>query len=216
MNDLTQLVQGTPEWRAARCGSLGASDIWKIAAKTKTGWATSRDDIKAELGCEILTGEHDENSYQNSAMLDGIAREPIARNEYAFQRNVDVVQVGIVKHPRINGTHASPDGLVGENGLVEIKCPKKSTHWKSLGGGKAEKKYRLQCIWQMACTGREWVDLVSFHPGFPEEMKLHLVERIERNEKEISETEELVKEFLAELNEELEKRRQLYMMAEAA
>jgi putative phage-type endonuclease len=206
---LAALDQDSDEWRLARCGSLGASDVHKVVAKIKNGWASSRDDIKADLGCEIMTGEPAE-TYQSQEMLIGKQREPIARAAYAYEHN-EVQRVGMIIHPRIKGTHASPDGfIIGTDGGLEIKCPKKSTHWATLGGAPVDKRYRLQCQWQMACSGKQWVHLVSFHPAFPVEMQLHCT-RIERDDKLIAELEQQVEEFLHELAQEIAARRSRYM-----
>jgi hypothetical protein len=197
MNDLAQLVQGSDAWLQARCGSLGASQIHQALAKTKTGWGASRDNLMADLICERLTGEPVE-TYQNADMLLGQQREPLARESYCWAKGVDVELVGMVLHPRIKGTHASPDALVPPDGLVEIKCPKRSTHLATLCGAPVDGRYLLQGCWQMACTGRQWVDLASFNPDFPPEMQL-FVQRMVRDDAAISKAEEQVEEFLAEL-----------------
>jgi hypothetical protein len=197
MSDLSQLIQNTPEWLAARCGSLGASQIYQALAKTKTGWGASRDNLMADLICERLTGEPIE-TYQSEDMRIGKEREPLARESYCWAKGIDVELVGIVLHPRIKGTHASPDALVPPDGLLEIKCPKRSTHLATLCGAPPEGRYLLQGCWQMACAGRQWVDLVSFNPDFPPEMQL-FVQRMVRDDAAISKAEEQVEEFLAEL-----------------
>jgi hypothetical protein len=214
MTDLTQLVQGSAEWRQARCGSLGASDIHKALTRTKTGWGFGRADIMTALAVENLTGKPTEDGYQSSHMLIGQEREPLAREAYCWARGVDVVQVGMVVHPRIKGTHASPDGLVGVDGGIEIKCPKQSTHLATLCGASIEQKYKYQCYWTMACTERKWWDWVSFDPTFPPEMQLY-IERIERDDKAILELEALVQDFLGELAQLLAGLRNRYMQKAA-
>lgn len=212
MTDLSQLVQGTDEWRIARCGSLGASHVPRALAKTKTGWGASRTALIAELACEQLTGKPWEY-YQTLDMRNGTEREPIALANYIFQFGCTVTQVGLIPHPRIKGTHASPDGLVSDDGLVEIKCPNQGTHWENLGG--AAIANRLQPVWQMACTGRKWCDLISFHPDFPVEMQM-VVQRIARDDDEIAKVEREVEGFLLELESQLAFRRSRYMVSEAA
>ena len=98
-------------------------------------------------------------------MQRGIDTEPEARAQYAFLADVDVVEVGFVQHPTIEMAGASPDGLVGDYGLVEIKCPDTHTHIRTLDGASIDGKYVTQMMWQMACTGRNWCDWVSYDPG---------------------------------------------------
>lgn len=195
------LIQGSDDWRAARCGSLGASRVADAIAKTKTGWGASRANLMAELIAEKLTGVPAEG-YMNAAMMHGTATEPHARAAYEFRTNATVVEVGLVRHPAIAGTHASPDGLVGDDGLIEIKCPNTATHIDTVLGSGVAGKYLTQMQWQMACTGRRWCDFVSFDPRLPEQMRLH-VSRVNRNDAVIASLEKDVIAFLAELEEKL-------------
>ena len=119
-------------------------------------------------------------------------------------KDVEVVEVGSVDHPTIPMTSASPDGLVGDDGLIDIKCPNTATHIDTLLSGKIPKKYQLQMAWQMVCTGRSWCDFVSFDPRMPAEMQM-FVKRYEPTDEEKSELESAVAEFLAELEEMIEK-----------
>lgn len=208
------LIQGTPEWRQARCGSLGASRIAEALARTKTGWGASRANLMAELICERLTGIP-ADSYTNAAMQWGIDTEPMARAAYSFHSGFDVVQVGLIHHPRIAGTHASPDGLVSGDGLVEIKCPNSATHIETLLVEGVPEKYLKQAQWQMACTDRHWCDWVSFDPRMPESMRL-FIKRIARDEKMISDMEKEVLAFLRELESKVQGLRQAYEKQEAA
>lgn len=198
MMDTLELIQGTPEWWAARAGSLGASAVHEALAKTKTGWGAGRANTLATLVVERLTGEMAQG-FTNAAMQWGTLTEPLARDAYSFFHDVDVLQVGLIRHPTIIGTHASPDGLVGDVGLVEIKCPNSANHIETLLGAPIAAKYITQCQWQMACTGRAWCDLASFDPRLPEEMRLY-VERIHRDDARIAELEREVAIFLAEVD----------------
>ena len=195
------IEQRTPAWFQARCGSLGASSLHEAAAKTKTGWGASRANLMARIVAERLTGVPQE-SYVNSAMQHGIDTEPEARSAYCFYHDVDVEEVGIVFHPRIKGTHASPDGLVGESGLIEIKCPNTATHIDTLFSQAVPDKYVLQMLWQMTCTGRAWCDFVSYDPRMPEDLRM-FVRRVHRDDKRISELEVLVMTFLSEVSEKI-------------
>lgn len=196
-----ELEQGTEAWLLARCGSLGASSLGDALARTKSGWGASRANVLARLAIERITGTP-QDTYQNQAMRDGIEREPAARAAYQFERGVLVKQVGLIKHPTIAGTHASPDGLVGDDGMVEIKAPSAATHLETLLGAPIPQKYKYQCAWQMGCKGRKWVDFTSYHPDFPEPMQLHIT-RIHRDDGLISQLETEVRIFLAELDAKL-------------
>lgn len=207
------LVQGTDEWRRARAGSLGASQIHEAVARTKTGWGSSRTNLAARLVIERLTGEPME-SYVNAAMQHGIDTEPMARIAYEFYSNVKVDQVGLIIHPDIGGTHASPDGLVGEDGLVEIKAPQPAQHLATLSGGSIPEKYVIQMQWQMRCCNRHWCDFISFSPVFPESMRL-FVKRVDRDDDRIAELEGEVKEFLSEVSAKVEALRSKYEPVEA-
>lgn len=197
MTALEALVQGSPEWHAARVGSLGASVVHEAVARTKTGWSSSRANRMATLVIERLTGQA-QNGYVSAAMLEGIDCEPRARAAYQLETMTLVKQIGLVRHPAIQGTHASPDGLVGDTGLVEIKCPQPAAHLDVLEGGGVPGKYITQMMWQMACTGRAFCDFVSFCPAFPEHMQL-FVARFARDDAQIAQLESQVQTFLAEL-----------------
>jgi len=202
---VVNVTQGTPEWRQARVGSLGASRVYDAVARTRTGWAASRASVLSDIVCERLTGAPVE-VYITEAMRRGSALEPDARAAYVFQRDVDVELVGLVQHPRISGTHASPDGLVGSCGLVEIKCPATHAHLATLLTGTMPERYVTQCLWQLACTGRDWCDLVSYDNRLPEPLGLHVI-RIERDKHRIDEVEVMVEEFLAEVDATIERLR---------
>jgi len=206
---MLDLVQGTPEWLAARAGSLGASMIGDALARTKSGWGASRANLMSRLATERLTGKPTE-TFSNGAMQRGIELEPDARAWYSFHSGHDVVEVGIVQHPTIAYTHCSPDGLIGDTGMVELKCCGQSRHFELLNDSPPEDRYVKQCLWQLACTGRQWVDLAYFHPDFPTEMQI-VVHRIERDADAIAALETEVAAFLAEVDAMLTTTRNRYM-----
>lgn len=193
------LEQGSPEWLAARCGSLGASQVAEALARTKSGWGAGRKNASARIVAERLTGVPAE-SFTNAAMQWGNDQEPAARSDYSFVTGHEVALIGLVKHPEIAGTHASPDGLVGDDGLVEIKCPNTATHIETLLREKIDGKYVTQMQWQMACTGRRWCDFVSYDPRVIANMQL-FIKRFERDDDAIAEMEREVRAFLAEVDE---------------
>lgn len=198
MTDPRDLIQGTPEWLAARCGSLGASSLHDALARTKSGWGASRANLKARLVAERLTGIP-QDTYQNDAMRWGIEHEAEARAAYSFFRDAEVAEVGLIPHPGIAGTHASPDGLVDDDGVLELKAPNTATHIDVLLNKTFPDKYVLQCQWQLACTGRLWADLCSFDPRMPGDLQL-FVKRIPRDQPRIAALEAEVREFLSEVD----------------
>jgi putative phage-type endonuclease len=196
------LRQRSPEWYAARRGSLGASDIGDALARTKTGWSTSRTHVMNRIILERLTGKTVQG-FTTWAMREGIEREPEARLAYMFHVDVDVADAWVYPHPTIAGAHASPDGFVGDDGLVQIKCPQHSAHLDLLLGGATPPGYVMQIQWEIACTGQAWCDFVSFQPEFPAAMQL-IVRRIERDDEHIAELEKHVRAFLEETEARLQ------------
>lgn len=190
--------QRTTEWHQERLGKVTASCLHKVMAKLRDGRpGADRANYMAQLICERLTGIPTEAS-TTAAMQRGTDIEPQARAMYAFQTGNDVEETGFHGHPEIGMAGASPDGLVGEDGLLELKCPNSATHIATLRGEPIDRKYVLQMQWQMACTGRAWCDFASFDDRLPEEMALH-VQRVERDEKLIAEMEVEVRAFLSEV-----------------
>lgn len=205
------IEQGTPEWKAQRLGKVTASRVADVAAKTKTGYSTSRANYAAELVCERLTGAAAER-YTNAAMAWGTEKEPEAKAAYELMRDVDVVAAGFVDNPKIPMTGASPDGYVGDAGLIEIKCPISATHIETLLSGKIPDKYVVQMLWQMACTDRQWCDYVSYDPRLPAHLQL-FIKRVHRDEARIGELEREVESFLAEVDETITKLSKLERLA---
>jgi putative phage-type endonuclease len=209
-----EVVQGTPEWHAVRLGKVTASRVADVIARTKTGYGASRANYMAELICERLTGSAAER-FTNAAMAWGTEREPEARELYEFQTDAEVSQVGFAAHPTIAMTGASPDGLVGSDGMVEIKCPNTATHLETLEGQTVPAKYVTQMLWQMACTGRAWCDFVSFDPRLPAHMRL-FVKRVPRDDARLAEIEAEVRAFLAELDAKIARLDAIYGQRAAA
>jgi putative phage-type endonuclease len=193
--------QGSAEWLAERIGKVTASRMADLMARTKTGYGASRANYMAELVAERLTGNAAER-FQNDAMRWGNEQEASARDLYAFMRDAAVDPAGFVPHPLIADTGASPDGYVGEHGLVEIKCPNTATHIDTLLSESVADKYVKQMHWQMICTGRKWCDFVSFDPRMPASMQL-FVRRVSLSDELAAEMEDEVRKFLDELDEKV-------------
>ncbi len=168
------IEQGSEAWFAQKLGKVGASHISDIMAKTKSGPAATRKNYMMKLLCERLTGKREE-SYTNSAMQRGTDCEPHARSAYEVDKGVMVVESDFVVHPSIEMAGASPDGLVGDDGLVEIKCPNTAQHVEFLRFGQIDTGYQLQMMFQMICTGRKWCDFVSYDDRMPVELQYKCV-----------------------------------------
>lgn len=208
------MEQRTPEWFAERCGKVTASAIYKVMARLKDGKpGADRTNYHAQLVTERLTGQREEG-FTNAAMQWGTDTEPQARAAYTMETGAVAEEVAFIRHPSIEMSGASPDGLIGDVGMLEIKCPNSATHIATLTGGSIERKYLLQMQWQMACAGRSWCDFASFDPRLPDEMQLH-VQRIQRDDGLIAEMEAEVSKFLAEVDATVADLRARYM-AEAA
>lgn len=210
---MSDFEQGSADWFAIRCGKVTASRVADVIAKTKTGPSALRTNYAAQLIAERLTGTVAE-SYSNAAMAWGNEQEPEARLAYEFRTDADVEQIAFVAHPTIAMSGASPDGMIGADGLLEIKCPNTGTHIETLRGQSIPGKYQTQMLWQMACTGRKWCDFVSFDPRMPEEMRL-FVQRLDRDDTRIAELEAEVSAFLSEIDATVAELTRLYGLPEA-
>ena len=205
MNDI-DLKQGSIEWKLARAGSLGAASVHDALAKLKKGgWATSRERTMERLMAERLSGIP-QSGYTPAEALWGIEHEPEARSHYTVRHLAlgdTVREVGVVRHPRIKWAHASPDGFVGSEGLIEIKCLKTVNHIAALTTEAVPEEYVTQMQWQMACTGRRWCDYVSYDPRVAPTLQL-FVKRVPRDHDTIQKLELGVFEFLDELQSKLD------------
>jgi hypothetical protein len=170
-----------------------------LIRKTKSGPAASRKNYAAELVAEVLTGTV-ADGFKSAAMQWGTDHEPEACSHYALAMGEEPVKVGFVIHEVMDKAGASPDRLVGDDGLAEIKCPNTATHIETLLTEKIDPDYLTQMHWQMACTGRQWCDFVSYDPRLPGPMRF-FCKRVERDDKVIAELEAEVVRFLAEVDE---------------
>lgn len=207
------MEQRSADWHQHRLGRVTASRIADLMAQTKTGPGAARKNYAADLIAERLTGEA-RDGFTNAAMQWGTEIEPQARVAYEFMTDASVQEIGFIDHPTILMAGCSPDGLVGEDGMVEIKCPNTATHIDTLLTGAIEGKYLKQMQFQMASAGRLWCDFVSFDPRLPAEMQL-FVKRVERDAAVILEIEGAVIEFLAEVDATVSALRARYMQEAA-
>ena len=199
------MEQRSEEWFQARLGKVTASRVVDVLAKIKSGESASRRNYKIQLVSERLTGERQE-TYVNQAMQDGIDREQFARDRYVQQFG-EVEEVGFIQHPTLEAG-ASPDGLVGTDGIIEIKCPMGSTHTETLMTQEVPSKYVPQIQFQLLVTGRKWCDFVSYNPMFPENLQV-FVRRVFANKEYQKELEDEVKQFLNEVDDVINKLKEI-------
>jgi hypothetical protein len=194
---IIDVVQGTPEWFAAKCGVPSASNFDKLL--TSSG-QPSKQHTKYlyRLAGETITGIAEE-SYQSAAMVRGIELEAEARELYQLISGKEVKEVGFCLS---NGYGASPDGFVGKNGLVEIKCPSMAIHIGYLLSNTLPMEYFQQCQGQLLITGRKWVDFVSYYPGLKP-----LIIRVKREGKFLTALQAELEVFCSELKDLVKKLR---------
>lgn len=198
--------QGSPEWALARAQKVTASRIDAVLsrARDRKSEGATRRKYKAQIVAEILTGKPQESAFSNRAMEEGIENEPFACAAYEVRTGVMLDPVGFVIHPTIERSGASPDRLVGSDGLVQVKCPEPHTHLMYLLDGVVPSDYEPQMQWEMACTGRAWCDFVSYCPVYPSPNDL-LIVRLHRDEKRIQQLTAEVTVFLNEVDEIVER-----------
>lgn len=192
--DSTGLIQGSPEWIQARCGSVGGSSISDLLSKGKNGAeSTGYANLRAKIVCERLSGCVIE-TFKNAYMDRGNEDEGAAREVYEFVTGNTVEQVGLIRHPTIPHFHASPDGLIGEEGMLELKRKIPALHIAYLLKNEVPAEYKKQMTAQMACSGRKFVDFASYCPELSENLQLFVV-RFFRDEAAIMGMEQAVIEF---------------------
>ena len=196
------IEQGTDEWKALRLGKVTASRVSDVSVKTKTGYGAGRKNYMAELVVERLTNQPTD-FFMSKDMAWGTEQEKFALAEYEMKYSILVDKIDFVNHPTIPMSGASPDGLVGSDGLIEIKCKKTGNHIEDLLGASIDKSHLDQMMWQMACTGRQWVDYVCYDPRIPEGLQMH-IKRVKRDDVYIKGMESEVIKFLKELDEQIE------------
>ena len=194
-----EIKQGTEEWHQIRLGKVTASRVSDVMSKIKSGESAGSKNYKMDLVVERLTNTPT-SSFTNAAMAWGTETEPLARMAYEVHSGNFVETVAFIQHPSIEWFGCSPDGLIGSEGNLEIKCPNTSTHIDYLLAGVTPAKYVPQMQTQMACTGRLWTDFVSYDPRLPPELQLFVV-RLDRDEAYIQQIEDEVKQFLDEVEQ---------------
>lgn len=193
--------QRTPAWTAARIGKLTGSAVSEAFARRKDGKeAAGRKNTRLRLALERITGKPQENGYESRAMQRGAELEAMAIAAYEAETGIFVESVGLIEHDEL-AAGVSPDGLTREGG-TEIKCPEISAHYDYLRGG-LPNEYFLQCVHGLWITGRAWWDFVSFHPDFPEPLRLKRT-RIYAKDVDLTAHELNVRTFLSEVDKEVD------------
>lgn len=199
---LIEVQQGSAEWLTMRCGAVTASRMADVLAKLKKGGdSQARKNYKAELVCERLTNRAYEH-YVTPAMEWGIENEKLAKAAYEAETGVEVRPGGLAVHPSIKWLMASPDGYIGEDGLVECKCPTTATHVEWIAAGVVPAEYHPQMLCQMACSEKQFVDFISFDPRLPYALQL-FIRRMERDDARIAEMEAEVEKFIGEIEDSI-------------
>lgn len=194
------IEQRSEDWFAARLGKVTASKVKDVMAKGRGGApSATRQNYMMQLLCERLTGKREEG-FTSAAMQRGTDLEPVARSAYEVGAGVMTVETGLILHPSIKGFGASPDGMVGSSGMLEIKCPNTAQHIAVIQSGAHDPQYEWQMLAQMACAGKDWVDFVSFDDRLPDPLQ-YACFRFHRDEARIRDMEAEVSRFLAELAE---------------
>lgn len=192
------MKQGSEEWLLERAGRFTGSRFNLLMARTKSGPSTSRKNLIRHLAVERITGQYIE-TYQSAQMLRGIDYEGFAREAYEDKHFLTVQQIPLVVHPKYDFVSCSPDGFVGEDGMVQFKCPEAmDKHYTYLLEGAHAVEYKWQLQGELWVCGKEWTDAVSYDPRYPRDKRLAEV-RVERDEQLIA---ELVAECL-KANEEV-------------
>lgn len=184
-------IQGSDDWFQARLGKITGSCFGKVLAK---GQGKTRKSYMIQLAAERLSGLPQE-SYSNAVMERGSLIEPQARAAYEDVYGVEVQEVGFVELNENVGV--SPDGLVGEDGGVEIKSPNSTTHIETILSGKMPPKHKPQVQGNMWVCGRDWWDFVSFDPRV-KDCRIWTI-RVERDQEYIDNLSEEVDRFVKEL-----------------
>jgi putative phage-type endonuclease len=194
-------LQGTAAWHSARCGKLTASRMEAAMSFLKNGKESSkRIDLKKEILAERMTDQI-VPKYTNSIMQHGIDTEPAAKMAFEAETGLLISDVGFIDHPEIEFCGCSPDGLVSDGSLIEIKCPQTSTHLSWIISGQVPEEHKPQMILQCICTGKSSVWFVSYDPRITKGAKQLYIRKFEPTEKEIQEVEEAAQKFLSEVDE---------------
>ena len=167
LHEYPKVDQGSEEWHALRRGIVTASVVGKLLTPTlKVADNDTSRALTATLAAERITG-WTEDSAMTSDMWRGVECEPIARDLYSGHYH-QAVETGFMRRDEDGWTLGySPDGLVADDGLIEIKCPRAKTHLNTILAGEVPAYYMAQCQSGLLVSGRKWIDFVSYVGGMP-------------------------------------------------
>lgn len=194
---IDNVEQGTDDWHSLRVGHITGS---KASHMMAGGTGKTRDKYLLQLAIERLTGKVVMSSFKSKPMMKGNEDEPLAREHYEFINDADVRQVAFVLHPLIPMAGVSPDGLIGEDGVLEIKCPNLETHVEYLLTRKIPGNYMTQVQWELACTGRQYCDWMTYCKEMPIHLRSMII-RVHRDESRISALESAAVQFNKEIEQ---------------
>lgn len=199
------MIQGSDEWRAARLGKITGSRFADVLSGKRGGRSKAADDYMMELIGEILTGVG-ADEINSRATNWGNMHEPNARMWYICESGETLLETGVIHHPEVEGVACSPDALVGDDGILEIKCPYTTrVHLNTLMTGRVPSEYEPQVHGNLWVTGRKWCDFVSYDPRFKDGALCQVRIRVERDESYIEEIAESVVRFREQLEIRLAK-----------
>jgi putative phage-type endonuclease len=200
------IIQRTDDWYTARLGKATASRFADVMASIRSGEAASVKNYRAELVAERLTGkkysELTGRDFTSFEMQWGTDNEPLARLHYSLRSHNEVEECGFFEHESL-AAGASPDGLIGEDGTIEIKCPNTATHIETLRTGKVPNHYYPQVQGQLWITGRRWADFVSFDPRLPDNANIIII-HVPRDDAYIATLEAKIRLFMEGVDRECE------------
>lgn len=173
-------LQRTEQWHKDRCGKITGSRVKDATSKLKSGERSkAAKTLKGKIVAERLTGVSADADISNlRAVQHGIVTEELAVKAFEAETGKTVQLVGLIDHPTLPMCGASPDGLIDDDAVLEIKCPNSATHIEYLKGNCIPDEYHEQTLWQLACTGRTKVYFVSFDPRMPPANQLLIVESV--------------------------------------
>ena len=205
---ILDVEQGTQQWKEARAGFVTASRLHDVLDIIKRGEGAERRKYRGEIVCEILSGQP-YPQHITQEMRWGTEHEPEARGVYGLENDVIVDRVGFAIHPEIGRFGCSPDGFVGDRGMLQIKCPSTRTHLTWIREGRIPLEHASQLIGELSCNrDRDWIDFMSYDPRLPDPFRT-FVRRFERAGREnlILGIESVVEQFNAEIDAEIEQLR---------
>lgn len=198
------MKQGSSEWMYARCGNCTGSHAADIMATTRNGESAKRLNYRMQILSELLTGDPWKPGFVTPEMQWGMDQEPFAVAAYEMATDASADEVGYISHPFIDRMGGSPDRLIAADGMIEVKCPKTTTHIKWMLDDAVPEEHEPQISFYLACTGRQWCDFVSFDPRLPKHLQI-FTKRLQRDEERIAKIESAVVQFNGEVDAALER-----------